>query len=311
MSTVSLTKRHAVTGILIALTALILSGCARLPGSGKDDGSESGNAGNYNPNAGRYSQEHDSPELESFDPASIRPVVPRREERTRAGNTSPYTVNGRTYDVLDSEEDYTATGHASWYGRKFHGHATANGETYDMFQLTAAHRTLPIPSYARVTNLDNGREVIVRVNDRGPFHDDRIIDLSFAAASMLDYAENGTARVRVEAVLPDADPVERSRQVASAPAGSQRAAGETSLSATEGEDYLQVGAFSSYAGAEELLQRLSVVTTLPAFIRSEPGDGSRQLHRVRIGPLTPGRDMERLVDSLVEAGLGTPFRVRQ
>lgn len=303
-----LAKRHARTGILITLTVLIHSGCARLPGSGED---VAGNQGNYNPNAGRYSQEHDSPELEPLNPASIRPVVPRREERTRAGNTSPYTVNGRTYHVLDSEEGYTATGHASWYGRKFHGHATANGETYDMFQLTAAHRTLPIPSYVRVTNLDNGREVIVRINDRGPFHDGRVIDLSYAAASMLDYAGNGTARVRVEAVLPDADPVERSRHVADAPVKNQRVAGETSLAASEGPEYLQVGAFSSYEGARELLERLSVITALPAFIRSESGNGSQQLHRVRIGPLAPGRDMENLVDSLVEAGLGTPFRVRQ
>lgn len=304
-----LAKRHALTGILITLTALMLSGCARLPGSGKE--ATGNNEGNYNPNAGRYSREHDSPALEPLDPASIRPVVPRREERTRAGNTSPYTVNGRTYRVLDSEEGYTATGHASWYGRKFHGHETANGEIYDMFQLTAAHRTLPIPSYARVTNLDNGRQVIVRINDRGPFHDDRVIDLSYAAASMLDYAANGTARVRVEAVLPDADPVERSRQVADAPADRQGAGEEASLAASGGQEYLQVGAFSSYEGARELLQQLSVITALPAFIRSEPDNGNRQLHRVRIGPLAPGRDLESLVDSLVEAGLGTPFRVRQ
>ena len=303
-------KQHVQTGILITLTALMLSGCAQQAPESAQDIRD--NAGNYDPNAGRYSMQHDSPQLEPLDLASIQLVQPRREQRTRAGNSSPYTINGRTYHVLDSEEGYTATGNASWYGRKFHGHKTANGEVYDMFQLTAAHRTLPVPSYARVTNLDNGRQVIVRINDRGPFHDERVIDLSYAAASMLDYAAQGTARVRVEAVLPDAGPFGSTGGVAKLSNTTQNAAS----GALEGEEYLQeeylqIGAFSSYEGAQALLQSLSAMTALPAFIRSEPGNDSRQLHRVRIGPVTPGRNLQSLVDSLVDAGLGTPFRVRQ
>src|SRR5690606_30857244 len=143
--------------------------------------------------------QHDSPLLEHIDIASIAPVIPRQELRTLAGNRSPYTINGVTYRVLESEAGYTETGMASWYGRKFHGHLTSNGEVYDMFQLSAAHTRLPIPSYVRVTNLDNGKSLIARVNDRGPFHPGRIVDLSYAGAVMLDYADKGTARVRVEA----------------------------------------------------------------------------------------------------------------
>lgn len=296
-------KQHVHTGILITLTALILGGCAqKAPESGQ---AVSDNAGNYNPNAGRYSMQHDSPQLEPLDLSSIQLVQPRWEQRTRAGNSSPYTINGQTYHVLESEEGYTATGNASWYGRKFHGHKTANGEVYDMFQLTAAHRTLPVPSYARVTNLDNGREVVVRINDRGPFHDGRVIDLSYAAASLLDYAERGTARVRVEAVLPDRAPLNAAGDIAQGPSPA------TVGASLDGEEYLQVGAFSSYEGAQKLVQSLSGVTALPAFIRSEQGHDSRELHRVRIGPVMPGRNLQSLVDSLVEAGLGTPFRVRQ
>src|SRR5690606_6140773 len=127
---------------------------------------------------------------------------PKPEVRTRAGNKNPYTVNGRSYRVLESEAGYTETGMASWYGRKFHGHLTSNGEVYDMFQLSAAHTSLPIPSYIRVTNLDNGKSVIARVNERGPFQPGRIVDLSYAGAVMLGYAGKGTARVRVEAIVP-------------------------------------------------------------------------------------------------------------
>ncbi len=115
---------------------------------------------------------------------------------------SPYTVFGKPYYPIQDARNYRATGTASWYGTKFHGQATANGETYDLYGMTAAHKTLPLPSYVRVTNLDNGRSVILRVNDRGPFYSDRLIDLSFAAAKKLGYAEVGTARVKVEGIDP-------------------------------------------------------------------------------------------------------------
>ena len=129
-----------------------------------------------------------------------RDATPMSGSISRYGNKSPYTVQGRSYEVLDSSSHYRASGIASWYGTKFHGKHTANGEIYNLFGATAAHRSLPLPSYVRVTNLTNERSVLLRVNDRGPFRDDRIIDLSYGAALTLGFAEQGTAPVLVEAV---------------------------------------------------------------------------------------------------------------
>ena len=125
-------------------------------------------------------------------------LIARSEPRVAAGNFSPYVVLGQTYEVLNQADDYAEEGLASWYGTKFHGRATSNGEAFDMYTLSAAHKTLPIPSYVRVTNLSNGLATVLRVNDRGPFHDDRLIDLSYAAAVKLGFDLNGTAPVRVE-----------------------------------------------------------------------------------------------------------------
>lgn len=131
--------------------------------------------------------------------ATLPDPVVRNDPRSRRGN-HPYVVFGRHYQVMDSAVGYHEVGRASWYGTKFHGRTTSSGETYDMYELTAAHRSLPIPTYVRVTNLQNGKTSIVRVNDRGPFHSDRIIDLSFAAAVKLGFDRAGTARVRVESL---------------------------------------------------------------------------------------------------------------
>ena len=129
----------------------------------------------------------------------------RDEPHSRYGNRSPYTVLGKTYRVLDDAEGYDEVGTASFYGNKFHGRRTSNLEVYDMYAFTAAHKTLPLPSFARVTNLANGRSVVVRVNDRGPFHDGRIIDLSYAAAVKLGVDRAGTARVEVHGLMPGED----------------------------------------------------------------------------------------------------------
>ena len=127
-------------------------------------------------------------------------AIPRYEPITRAGNAPSYTINGVKYRTRTSAEGYSKVGIASWYGKPFHGRKTANGETYDMYKMTAAHPTLPIPSYVKVTNQNNGKSVIVRINDRGPFVDNRIIDLSLAAAHRLDMVDKGLARVRVTAI---------------------------------------------------------------------------------------------------------------
>lgn len=298
----------------IGLLAVLLTACAGTPPPSPAPPA----------NAGRYEMEHDSPLLEPFDQALVKPVIPVAEPRTLAGNRSPYTVNGVSYRVMESEAGYTATGTASWYGRKFHGHRTSNGEIYDMFQLSAAHRSLPIPSYARVTNLENGRSVVVRVNDRGPFHSERIMDLSYAAATLLGYAAQGTARVRIEAIVPGqpqqptvlaatsesrAAPPQASVQTAPIAEGDSASGGGEVPAPLPGE-YLQVAAFSSLESARGLLARLAGLTSLPAFIRSEPG-GSGMLHRVRVGPLNESVDLDGLIQAIVDARLGTPFKVRQ
>ncbi|MEY4641236.1 MAG: hypothetical protein RLZZ227_1230 [Pseudomonadota bacterium] len=286
--------------------------------------------------------ENDSPLLEQLDLARVRPVIPRVEKRTLAGNKSPYTVNGRTYRVIPDEAGYSATGFASWYGRKFHGHLTSNGEIYDMFQLSAAHTTLPIPSYIRVTNLDNGKSIIARVNDRGPFHDGRIVDMSYAGAVMLGYADRGTARVKVEAVLPGGDvipmpqgvqpgvPLTRAsdaieaavteRQVLAEAAPVVSAAVEAApveeviserqlIDANRGREFLQVGAFSSEDSARTLVGRLSQLTELPVFIHIENG-ANGLLHKVRVGPVADSSPVQALIDIVQAQRLGTPFRVR-
>jgi rare lipoprotein A len=150
---------------------------------------------------GDYNRPHkDGAPWWDVDVSRIRDAVPMPHHGAYKAN--PYTVLGKTYYPLPDARRYQATGPASWYGTKFHGQATANGETYDLYGMTAAHKTLPLPSYVRVTNLENGKTAILRVNDRGPFYSDRIIDLSFAAAKKLGYAENGTARVKVEGIDP-------------------------------------------------------------------------------------------------------------
>ncbi len=133
-------------------------------------------------------------------PSGTAPSAPAREPRPTRGNRPEYEVFGVRYRVLDSAEGYDETGVASWYGEEFHGRSTSSGEPYDMNAMTAAHRTLPLPTYVEVTNLENGRVIVVRVNDRGPFHGDRLIDLSYAAARELEIVANGTARVRVRAL---------------------------------------------------------------------------------------------------------------
>ena len=183
------------------LTALLLQACG---GSGNSGGSSNGSSN------GKYGY-GDGPPPRDIDVSNLPDAVPKVEPIRKAGNKSPYTVLGKTYQVLPSSLGYRERGIASWYGNKFHGRKTSNGEIYSMYEMTAAHKSLPIPSYVKVTNLDNGRTVVVRVNDRGPFHGSRIIDLSYAAAKKLDYSNKGTANVEVVAIDPRARQATRGR----------------------------------------------------------------------------------------------------
>jgi rare lipoprotein A len=258
---------------------------------------------------------------------------------------SPYVVLGKQYYPISDARRYKATGPASWYGTKFHGQATANGEAYDLYGMTAAHKTLPLPSYVRVTNLENGKSVILRVNDRGPFYSDRIIDLSFAAAKKLGYAEKGTARVHVEGIDPaewwaqqglpvpmvlaqpqmaKVSPVQAAQlQAASAPVEQyspppQQHAGVTlpvqvdsKKNASVGASglYLQVAAFANPDAAELLKAKLSETVAAPVFVSSVVLN-QQILHRVRLGPLSSQSEAEQLQNSVRLANLGEPTLVK-
>ncbi len=178
-------------------------------------------------------------------------AVPRAEPINPA-TTRPYTVLGRSYRPFRSHQLYRARGVASWYGTRYHGQQTANGETYDMYEMTAAHTLLPLPSYAKVTNLSNGRSVIVRINDRGPFHDKRIIDVSYVAAHKLGFIEDGSTMVEVEAILPD-DAIAHSAPIIAATEPPPRAG---SLESGESGIFLQLGAFSSRDNAQAFVHRM-------------------------------------------------------
>ena len=150
-------------------------------------------------NHGRYQQKHDSTPTRIPNASELHNATPRAEEHSRGGNKH-YQVFGKHYQVLNTAENFSQTGTASWYGRKFHGHLTSNGEIYDMYAMSAAHKNLPLPTYLKVVNNSNGKSVIVRVNDRGPFHQSRIIDLSYSAAYKLDMLRTGTANVTISAI---------------------------------------------------------------------------------------------------------------
>ena len=149
--------------------------------------------------SGRYHHKNDSSPLRIPKASELHDAIPRAEKPSRGGNKH-YSVRGKYYKVLSSAKGFTETGIASWYGRKFHGYFTSNGEVYDMYAMSAAHKHLPLPTYVKVVNNDNGKSVIVRVNDRGPFHPNRIIDLSYSAAYKLDMIKKGTANVTITAL---------------------------------------------------------------------------------------------------------------
>jgi rare lipoprotein A len=226
-------------------------------------------------------------------PPTVPDAAPRAEARSRRGNPPFYDVLGKRYYVLSSSAAYVERGVASWYGPGFHKVQTSTGEQYDMYGMTAAHKTLPLPAFVRVTNLQNGRSVVVRVNDRGPFVGNRIIDLSYTAASRLEMLRNGTAMVEVRALdfaatTPDpgatADP-------ASAPIAALR----TVL-------FVQAGAFADPANAEHLAAKLRGGGYGKIFVRDDLIAG-RKMYRVRIGPVPDVPEFDRIVAALERSGV--------
>jgi rare lipoprotein A len=224
------------------------------------------------------------PPAPPVNPMDVPDAVPRYEPRSVNGNPPFYDIDGRRYFVLASAAGYVERGVASWYGPGFHSGRTATGEIYDMYAMTGAHKTLPLPCYARVTNLSNGRSVVVRINDRGPFVANRLIDLSYVAAAKLDMLRQGTTLVEVRALDGPATPLP-----APVVAGNSL--------------YVQAGAFTDEQNAERLLERLRAAGIGPAFIRADDVQG-RHFFRVRVGPVPDVAEFDRLVTGL--RGVGIP-----
>jgi peptidoglycan lytic transglycosylase len=217
----------------------------------------------------------DSAPSQTVDVSKIPNAVPKHEPKSRYGNPKSYVVFDKRYYVMDSSVGFVEKGIASWYGTKFHGRRTSSGETYDMYAMTAAHKNLPLPTYVKVTNLNNGKHIIVKVNDRGPFHENRIIDLSYTAAIKLDIVKKGTGLVEVRAIQPgEAIPV------------NSRETPVTTVSLNDNTGfYIQVGSFGELANAEKLRQKLGPLGESLIKI-SQAVVGGKNLYRVRIGPLT-------------------------
>jgi len=263
------------------------------------------------PQASRYAQKHDSAPRQHVDLADVKDAVPRVEPPSRYGNPRSYVVRGTRYQTLASSEGYRERGIASWYGTKFHGHRTSSGDTYDMYEMSAAHKTLPLPTYARVTNLQNGRSVIVKINDRGPFHDNRLIDLSYAAASRLGILGRGTGLVEVSAIDPatyhkvPAKPRIAPSQPKVAAATGKVATGSPAQQHTPSL-YLQLGAFHNRDNAERLQSRLSRVS-LPGDLKISEGiSDSQPVYRVRIGPLASVETADQVTRLLADHGIRSP-----
>jgi rare lipoprotein A len=240
----------------------------------------------------RYHDGSDSvPDGPPPDISKLVEPVPKVEPRSLYGNKSPYSVLGQTYRVLPSAKNYDERGIASFYGNKFHGYKTSSLENYDMYAFTAASKTLPLPSYAQVTNLQNGKTVIVRINDRGPFHQDRVIDLSYVAAVKLGIWPKGTGLVEVRGI----DPGEPLQELPPPPA------------VTSGNPgiYLQVGAFSDADNAERVAQRLRQANFAPVQVIEAQVNG-RSVRRVRVGPLADVDSADQVTARIEDMGLPRP-----
>ena len=289
-------------------------------------------------NSGRYQQAHDSTPTRLPTASELKDPIPRFEPKSRGGNMPSYKVRGKTYYVMPSADGFTQTGIASWYGNKFHGHLTSNGEIYDMYAMSAAHKNLPIPTYAKVTNLANNKSVIVRVNDRGPFHESRVIDLSFSAAYKLDMLKTGTAKVKIEAItefgisqkkseptqtaaqsvqptiLPMASNtsstavIENLSALQETPsinnqADSAETVGNTSNVSNSANYFIQVFATRSADLAKNTANALSTLYQQNVVYPEQNG-----IYRVQIGPFKEEADTSELIDALKASGYENAYR---
>lgn len=327
---------RAVHCVCLAAAALIIAGCGSAPkraASERDAGvaarkPATSAAAPRASRGGAYYQDDGPGDNPPANLDQIADAEPRLEPLARAAN-NPYTVFGQRYVPYKTLTPYRQRGIGSWYGRKFHGQRTSSGETYDMYAMSAAHATLPIPSYTRVTNLANGRSVIVRINDRGPFHSGRLIDLSYAAAYKLGYAGAGSASVEVESITPEEMPLIAARRREAAPAAAPppeappaladarpiapvivaaasplpaeptEAAPVLPVDAVAGGIYLQLGAFSARDNAENFRVRVyQQLAWLNDAIRIFPRDG---MYRLDLGPYRDRDEAHGMAEKIREA----------
>ena len=268
--------------VILILTACILASCG---GKSKT----------------KPADDSDGPSYSGIRASDVEDAVPHEEGLAKYGNHSPYEVFGKQYTVMSSSRGYHEKGVASWYGSKFHGNRTSSGEIYDMHLATAAHKSLPLPTYAEVTNLDNGRQVIVKINDRGPFSGNRLIDMSYGAALRLGMIGTGTARVEVRA-LTSFGGSSGSRMVAGGSTGSMSKTNSTS----EHGVFLQMGAFDKRDGAESLVQELRKDDMVPVSINKQGG-----YHKVWLGPYLNTDQADAIILRAVELGFDRPHKVRR
>ena len=266
------TKRLILLIGLFVTASLTITGCSSSPSSSGSGGSGSSSSGDN-----RYYHDQDFVPNPILNSSQLKDAEIKVEAASSIGNPKSYTVLGKTYQVKRQPIGHIEEGNASWYGMKFHGHATSNGEIYDVYQMTAAHKTLPLPSYVKVTRKDNQKSVIVRVNDRGPFHEGRIVDLSYAAAVKLGIHKAGTAAVSLEVL---------------------------SEPALDTEKWLQVSAFSNKQSAIALTQKLKSIQPWPVKIHT---NRSNSLHKVRIGPVQEGQSVTDVINILSNHQMPAPL----
>ncbi len=288
--------------LLLIGVAALLAACASKP-------KVSTNAKSSSARPGAYYKDDGPAASVPADIDRIPDAVARAEPLHRFANR-PYNVFGVEYRPMTSLGSLRQRGIASWYGRKFHGQKTAIGETYDMFAMTAAHPTAPLPSFARITHTQSGRSVVVRINDRGPFHAGRIVDLSYAAASRLGIAQGGSGEVEFELLVPPFQPNAANESVATfspsppapvAPADPPAIAISSTLPSSQDFYYVQLAAFGNFANAQAFQQRMSIeLASTPRVQQVE------SLYRVRLGPFATRSEAETARDR-AQSVLSTPL----
>ncbi|KMN37504.1 MULTISPECIES: septal ring lytic transglycosylase RlpA family protein [Chromobacterium] len=272
----------------LVFVSLVLVACSTVKTASATNQSASSSTGNKKTVAknGAYFQNDGPADHIPVNLNLVPDAVPQEEPLIKSANL-PYTALGMSFRPDTREKPYQATGRASWYGKQFHGRKTSSGERYDMFAMTAAHPTLPIPSYARVTNLNNGKSVVVRVNDRGPFHRNRLMDLSYAAAYRLGFIKQGSAKIAIERVWPDAggENIASTRPVSAA------------LRAEDTPKFLQLGSFSKLSNAEAMVQKM--LGEMDDKYESKLGIVNQEgVYKVRLGPFRSSDAVRNAAENL-------------